>query len=238
MTTVAAVLDRCARECSVPVPTGWAAATRLAHVELRDDFLPETVAELLDRIDLPAPIGKQTTITGDGSESYDLPSDFRRLARDRLAVYETTTLRRAGTPVATDGAWTHLNQIGTAGSERFYAIEGYDGAHTIKFEADLSSGRTVVVSYVSNVWAKNGSTEKTAFTDEDDVILLPRRVVELGTIWRFRARKGFAYEDVAARYEAEISRLTMDSRGIRAIDFTGGGGEAKPMRFPVPDYIP
>lgn len=238
MTTVVEVLKRAAHQCSLPIPNTWAAATRLEHVEFRD-FLAETVEEILDRVDLPSPVGKQTTITGDGSESYSLPSDFRRLARDPLAVYETTTLRRAGVPVSSDGAWTHLNQIGAAGTNRFYAVEGYDANWTIKFERDLTSGNSVTVSYVSNIWCKSSAdVEQDEFTSDDDVLLIPRLPVEAGIVWRFRARKGFPYSDMMARYEAHLSRLVSDSRGIRKICFGGAPDDAKVMRVPVPDYIP
>lgn len=239
MTTVAAALARIGRECSVPAPSAWATATRLEHLELRDDFLLEAVDEIRDRIDLPSPIGKQVTINGTGVAKYNLPSDFRRMARDPLAVYEITTLRRAGTPVHWDGVWTHLGTIGTAGSFRYYKTEGYPGAYTISFEQALSTGRTVTVSYVSNVWVvDSGATEAEVFDDEADVLLLPRRVVELGTIWRFRRRKGLSYADWHGKYEAELARLEMDSRNIRTVHFGDDNDDYKPMRVPVPDVIP
>lgn len=239
MTTVIAVLNRAARQCSVTPPTAWAGATRPEHVELRDDFLPETVENIRDRIDLPSPIGKQTVISGDGSESYSLPADFARLQRDPLAVYETTTLRRGGTPISTDGAWTHVNQIGGAGTFRYYKIEGYEGAHTIKFESDLATGASVTVSYVSNVWcASSGGSEQSAFADENDIILLPRRVLETGIVYRFRARRGLDFTTVLAQYEAELARMANDVRQAKVIPFGPGGDDWRVMRVPVPDYIP
>ena len=238
MTLVVEALNRIARHCSVPVPSGWASATRLEHQEIRDDFLLEAIENIQDRVDLPAPIGKQTTITGTGAESYSLPEDFKRMARDALGAYEVTTLRRAGTPVSTDGLWTHINTIGSAGTFRYFAVEGYPGAHTIKFELDLSTGNTVTVSYVSDRWCLNGTTEKNAFTDDGDVLLLPRRVVETGTIWRWRKRKGMEYQAELSLYEVELSRLQSDSRNIRTIKTGRGIDEYAPMRVPVPDYIP
>jgi hypothetical protein len=54
-------------------------------------FLLETVDDILERVDLPSPIGAQIVITGTGSEDYALPSNFKRLQRDPMSVYETTT---------------------------------------------------------------------------------------------------------------------------------------------------
>lgn len=239
MTTVVQALNRIARQCSIEAPSSWAGATRAEHVELRDDHLVETVNDIRARLDLPAPIGKQTTITGDGSESYSLPSNFERLQRDPLAVYETTTLRRAGIPVASDGAWTHLNTIGSAGTNRYFKIEGYPGAYTIKFETDLATGNSVTVSYMSDVWVKESGGEESAdFDSDDDVLMLPRRVVELGAIWRYRKRKGFDWVDQHRMYEAYLSRLGSDSKPVREINMAPGTSEMLPMRVPVPDYIP
>lgn len=240
MTTVSDVLSRAARQVSIGVPDSWAGATRPQYVELRDDFLRQTIDNILDRIDLPAPIGKQAVITGDGTESHSLPSDFLRLARDPLAVYETTTLRRAGTSVQADGAWTHLNTIGSAGSYRFFKLEGYPGAQTIKFERDLATGQSVTVSYVSDKWVKESAgTESNMFDDDSDVLMLPDRVVEIGIVWRFRERKGLpGWDTKRAEYEAHISRLGASAKASRVMSYGDSGGIYKPMRVPVPDYIP
>ena len=239
MTTVVAALNRAARHCSISTPASWAGATQKAHVELRDDFLPETIDHILDRMDMPSPIGKQTTITGDGSESYSLPADFRRMQRDPMAAYETTTLRRAGTPITTDGVWTHVNQIGGAGASRFFRVEGYPGTYTIKFEDDLATGNEVVVSYISNVWlASAGGAEQTEFMADDDVLYIPRRVVESGIVWRFRERRGLDFSTPLTQYEAELSRLSNDARNARTIDFGGVSDDVLVMRVPTPNYIP
>lgn len=238
MATVSAVLTRAARQVSIGAPDNWATSVRLQYVELRDDCLRQTIDDILDRADLPSPIGKQVTITGTGAESYSLPSNFRRPTRDALAVYETTTLRRAGTPVWSDGAWTHLNTIGSAGSYRYVKFEGYPGAYTIKFERDLNTGQSVTFSYISNNWVTDGSEESDTFDDADDILMLPDRVVELGIVWRFRERKGLPLGTAYQQYEAFMARLYTDSKGLRVISFGDGGDTYKPMRVPVPDYIP
>lgn len=238
MATVADALSRAARQCSITPPSSWVSATATEHVEIRDDFFLETIDNIRDRVDLPSPIGKQTTISGDGSESYSLPSNFVRLQRDNLAVYETTTLRRAGTPISSDGVWTHVNQIGGAGSFRYYKIEGYPGVYTIKFENDLATGDSVTVSYISDVFVYGGGAESNAFDDDADVLLLPRRVVETGIVYKFRKRRGLDFTTALAEYEIELARLAQDTANHRTITFGPGGDDFRVMRVPVPDYIP
>lgn len=240
MTLIIDALARVQRACRFTAPASWVTATEDDPVQVRDDFLPATVDDILARVDLPSPIGKQTVITGDDSENYSLPSDFLRLTRDPLAVYETTTSRRAGFPVNSDGAWTHLKEIGTAGTYRYYRVKGYDGNFTIDFFQNPTSSVSITVSYVSKNWmATSGGTAGSDFTDETDVLLMPRRAVELGTIWRYRRDKGLPYEDVMNEYEAYLARLANDSRKRQVINFGAGNPEyARPWDIPVPDYIP
>lgn len=102
MTLVTEALDRAARQVSVASPSSWISASEDEHVEIRDDFLMETVDDILERIDLPSPIGAQVTIAGDGSASYALPADFKRLQRDAQAVFDDAQ-DRVVLPVTTDG---------------------------------------------------------------------------------------------------------------------------------------
>ena len=239
MTTVVEVLNRAARHCSIVAPSSWVGATKADHVELRDDFLLETIDDIRDRIDLPAPIGKQTTIAGTGAESYSLPTNYHRLQKDALAIYETTTLRRAGSPISADGLWSHINQIGGAGAFRYYKIEGYDGNHTIKFEDDLTSSDSVTVSYVSTVWcASSGGAEQSTFQDDTDVILLPRRLVENGIVAKFRDRRGLPSDKRSMQFEVQMARWSNELRNSRTVNYGPDGDEFKVMRVPVPDYIP
>lgn len=235
MTKITEALDRIARKCSVKAPSSWLTATRDDHVSLRDDFMQETIADILDRVDLPSPIGKQQVIAGDGSTAYSLNSDFRRIQMDKMAVYDTA-LDRPVIPVTTDGGWTVITDQGAAGSARFYKVTGYAGNHTITFYAGPTDN--ITVSYVSENWMANSSgTVGTMFTDSDDVLLLPREVVEAGTIWRFRKDAGLPFQDDYSEYEAKIARLSNVKRQRKEISF---GEPDRTVRWQdlIPAYIP
>lgn len=238
MATVAEVMDDVADECSVVPPSSWVAATSLTYRELKR-FLRQTVDELLERVDWPDPIAKDQVITGDGSETYTLPSDFKRLTRDPLTVYETTTTRRAGIPVSTNGKWTHLKDIGSAGGNRYYRISGdEESGFSISFWDNPSSGNSITVSYISKNWLDISGTEGAVWSSNDATLLLPRRVVEQGVVWRFRRKKGLPYADRMGEYEAVLARMANDARVVRKVDMTGGGGMRNPFDIPVPDFIP
>ena len=238
MPTVASVMDKVAREVKVAVPNGWVAATTLTYMELKD-LLQETVDELLERVDWPDPIAKDTTVTGTGVETYSLPSDFKRMTRDDLAVYESTSTRRACIAVTTRGQWTHLQDIGSAAGNRYYRLSGdEESGYEISFFRDLETDAEVTASYVSKNWLVISSTEGSVWSDEGATLLLPRRLIELGVVWRFRRRKGLAYLDRYNEYEGMIAKLSNDKKGLRSIGFGEPDELPAPMRVPVPDYIP
>lgn len=239
MPTVSEVMDEAARRCRVsPVPNNWVTSTTITGVLFRD-FLKETIEELLDRVDWPDPITKDVTLTGTGVETYALPSDFRRLTRDQGAVYETTRTRRNAIPIPTNGMWTNLQQLGSAGGNRYYRLAGNEeDGFEISFFHDLETGATAIASYVSNNWLSIASVEGSEWSDTSAVLLLPANLVRRGVIWRFRQDKGLPYADRMNEYEAILARHANDKRGIRRIDMSGDASIRSPFDIPIPDYIP
>lgn len=237
MATVAEVMDDAARECSVTKPNAWTAATSATHLELRM-YLRQTVDELLERVDWPDPISADADLSGADVEEYNLPDDFKRLTRDPLTVYETTTTRRAGIPVPSRGAWTHLQDIGSGDGNRYYRVAGdEESGFTISFFPVPATGAALTVSYVSKNWLAASAVPGFTWSNETDTLLLPRRLIEAGVVWRYRRRKGLPYLDRYNEYEAMLARQANDKRGVRSISF-GEREETLPMRVPVPDYIP
>lgn len=237
MTLITKALDRIARQCSVKAPSSWVSATRDDHVSLRDDFMMETVDDVLERVDLPSPIGAQTVITGDGSETYTLPSNFKRLHRGPLSVYDNLQ-DRGCIPVTTDGQWTYIKDIGTAGAITYYRTSGYEGNWSISFYSEPGTSKTFTISYCTVNWMANTSgTQGSEFTDNEDVLMLPRRVIEAGTVWRFRERRGLPYQDKFNEYEMLIAQMSNDRRQRRIVGF---GDDRPDVRWQdlVPAFIP
>lgn len=234
MATVVNVLDRIARHCSIQAPSSWITATADEYVEIRDDFLRETVDDLLDRVDWPQPIGIEYTLTGTGVATYALPADFRRLQRHPYSVYDVQ-LDAPGIPVSADGAWVELLDSGIAGADRFYRLKGYEGAWEIEFESAPTTD--IILSYVSNNWmATAGGVVGDMLTSEDDVLTLPARLVEVGTIWRWRERKGLPFQDKYTEFNMLLGRYLNDVRGRRVVSF----GKRRHVRWQdrVPAFIP
>lgn len=242
MTTVVEALDRIARQCGVKAPSSWVTAARDDHVSLRDDFLRETIDDVLDRCDLPAPVANQQVLTGgagstqsDGSERFTLNSDFRRLQRDDYAIYDPQQDRPV-VPVTDDGIWDYLTDIGATGVIKYFRQAGYEGAYTLDIYKAPATGDTYKVNYISNKWLISSGVGAETFTSETDILVLPRRVVEAGTVWRFRERQGLPYTDKMMEYESLIARMSNDRRGRRKVNM--GGKSFVRWQDLVPSFIP
>jgi len=234
MTLIVDALNRIARQCSIQAPSSWLSATADEFVEIRDDFLSETVDDVLARVDLAQPVGASTTITGTGVETYALPANFLRMQRDDLAVYDDE-LQRQCFPITTDGEWTDLQALGAAGGSKYYRVTGYDGNFEISFYDFPSTD--ITVHYITTNWmATAAGVAGNEFTSATDVLLLPRRIVEAGIVWRWRERKGLPFDAKYAEYTALLTRLANDTKGIRSINF----GDRKVVRWQdrVPAFIP
>lgn len=233
MTLVTDILTRVARQVSVSAPSSWVTSSDDEHAEIRDDFLLETVDDLLDRLDMPSPIGASATVAGTGVETYDLPATFRRLHRGGFAVYEPGQ-NRPCVPVTDDGAWTHLQQVGATGVTRYYKLGGYEGARTISLYPFPSTD--ITVHYSTGYWIQNGGAYADAFTDPADESLFPRRVVEAGIVWRWRERRGLPFADKRTEQEILIGRLMNEQRDRHVVSM----GPPQPVRWQdlVPAYIP
>lgn len=244
MTLIVEALNRIARECSVRPPTSWVTATRDDQVELRDDFMLQTVEDIQDRLNLPEPMGAKvklsalsSTIDADGSRVFALPSTFKRLHRSELAVYDAEQDRPA-VPVPDDGVYAFLTDTGTAGIVHYYQIKGYQGNFKLTMYRDPGATPDISVFFNTYYWkASAGGTLGATFTDETDVLIMPRRLLEAGTVWRFRERRGLSYDDKYAEYERLIQRFANDIRGRRKLSFAP---PAKDVRWQdlVPSFIP
>lgn len=234
MTTVVSVLTRVARQVSIAAPSSWVTATDDEYAEIRDDFLRQTCDDLLDRVDWPSPIGITYTVTGTGAEEYALPANFRRLQRHPYSVYDSQ-LDQAGVPVTTEGEWVEIEDSGMTGAIRYFRIFGYDGAYQIGFLPVPSTD--ITLSYITTRWmVSSGGTFGNMLSAEDDILLLPDRLVETGIVWRWRERKGLPFQDKYMEHEALLARASNDVKGRRTISF----GSRKHVRWQdrVPAVIP
>lgn len=229
-------MDDAAAECSLAVPSLFATNTTTNYTQLKR-YMYSTAKELLQRIDW-ANCTLDETLTGDGTNTIALPADFSRVVRrdeeDGPAVW-SDSMRRAFRPVTSNGEWTVLTSLGPTPSYG-YRIVGSN----IEFTQDIAIGDTITLSYVSKGWISHSSARQATWDDDADLTYLPPRLIELGTTWRWRRKRGLEFSSYQGEFEIELSRLSNDDRSIRKISFGGkvDSGGSPYRNLPVPTLGP
>lgn len=228
-------MDDAAAECSLAVPSLFAANTTDSYTQLKR-YMRQAAKELLQRIDW-ANCTIDYTLTGAGSDTFVLPDDFERLVRDddqhNPAVW-SVGMRRAFSPVNANGQWTVLQSYGPSPSYG-YRIVGPN----IEFTQAIAVGDSVTISYVSAGWISHDSARASEWTDDADLTYLPSRLIELGTTWRWMRKRGLEYATYQGEFEIELTRYSNDDRSIRKISFGQRASGGSPYRnLPVPTLGP
>ena len=157
--------------------------------------------------------GKITTLISTNVAAYS----FRKVLNSTL--WNLTKRTRITGPLSAPD-WNLATASNTAiGPWSEYRIrQGYlllypapDALDSIRFE------------FVTDSWANSAAldTPKTAFTADDDVSILDARLIELGTMWRWKAAKGLEYSQDFQNYEnAVLDAMAGDKTGgIVRMDF-------------------
>lgn len=157
--------------------------------------------------------GKITTLISSNYGAYE----FRKILNSTL--WNITKRTRITGPLSAPD-WNLATASNTAvGPWSEYRIrQGYlrmypapDALDDIRFE------------FVTDSWATNAAedTPKSAFSADDDIPVLDSRLIELGTMWRWKAAKGLEYAQDHLNYEnAVLDAMAGDKTGgIVRMDF-------------------
>lgn len=228
-------MDNAASECSLAAPSLFATNTQDSYVQLKR-YMYQAAEELLQRIDW-ANCTLDGSFSGADTDTYTLASDFKRLVRrdeeDDPAVW-SDSMRRAFKPVTSNGQWTVITSMGPTPSYGYRVV-----GPNMEFTQDIATGETVTYAYVSKGWILSGASRVSVWADDADTTYLPSRLIELGTIWRWRRKRGLEFQSYQGEFEIELSRYANDDRSIRKISFGEKVGARSPYaNLPVPTLGP
>jgi hypothetical protein len=142
------------------------------------------------------------TLTGDGSTTlFPLPTDYTRFAQGEIMWME-------------DGLWQTLKLVS---DEEMVALQTQDTSllrpvwrllgDDIEFYPALDDAQDIVFEYRTNYWVTDSDgLAKARATADSDLFLVPEHLLTLGLIWRFKAEKGFTYDEDFRSYQ--IARET------------------------------
>lgn len=153
---------------------------------------------------------KLHTYHGDASTiAFDLPSDYERMIKDgnlHSILYKTTLFRR----VRDLDEWLYLRDVIATGLPGNWIILGGQ----MQIYPAMAATETARFYYITNQIV---SGNKTSFTADDDVFVLPERLITLGLIWRWRSQKRMEYAEDLKNYEIALSEEISRDKGARIL---------------------
>lgn len=174
-------------------------------VEIRQ-FMNLAGQEIARRADFSRLLTEVTT--GGSISEYSLPASFSRIpANGGTVKLNKTSVYTPVIPVIEDAVWA-LTKYKTSTSLYYYHLT----SDKILFSPALDSDGAVIC-YVSKYWVENATTGRENILDNGDTILLPEKLVEKGTLWRWMRKKGLPYEDYIAEFEADLQTELISNRG-------------------------
>jgi|SRR6185369_1525922 len=152
---------------------------------------------------------KLATVTGDGSDtSFDLPSDYDRMVmKTNLAGSDSNIDLVKSRDL---DQWAYFQNHGATSVPGHWMILGGE----LLFEPAPALGVEYSYYYIT----KNVvSGDKAAFTADDDVFILPERLLKLDLIWRWRALKRMEYAEDMENFNIALSKAITKDKGPRIL---------------------
>jgi hypothetical protein len=193
----------------------------------------QTLARLADWTELT----KETTFSTVASqEAYTITGDVGLSDFDRIVdgtMFDRTNRWEVSGPVPAQ-RWQRIKADNVQASARlFWRIRG----GSILIYPTPSDVRTIYFEYVSaHVVEDSGGTGQATWAADDDVCVLPERLVTMGLRWRFLQRHGMPYEDQFNEWASETERAIVRDGGKRVLDLSGMKAPLGIANFPESGY--
>lgn len=210
MTVLSAVQSACS-VVGLEIPTIIYGSQEREHIELSHlanyaayKILKSCEWQVLQRVH---------TIIGDGIlNSFPLPYDYDRMMKCselRKAESPNSTLL----PVLDLDTWQKKNIGGSNYSRGEWIIYG----NNISIRPTLSINCAISYPYISSHII---SGNKTAFTSDEDTLLVDENLLKLFMIWQWKANKGQQYAEDLKNYEDALSIVISSDKGHKKLSLS------------------
>ena len=169
-------------------------------VQLRT-LMNDVGKELMARVEW-SKLYKELVIPGNVTE-YALPDDFHRMPETGAVRLNKAGFENVLSTVSPE-LWEFLTK--TPSEEYYYRLR--DGK--ILFNKELDSDGAIM-PYVSKYWVENADQ----ITQDGNILLISSRLLEIGTVARWRRQKEMPYQDQQSEYEATLINEINADRGDR-----------------------
>lgn len=164
---------------------------------------------------------KTATITGDGSEGFQLPADYDRMVRDANLWTDGLTWNPSQ-QVSDFNQWLEIQSYNVETWQSRWAVFG----GRLNVLPILPNGTILRYGYISNAIV-NGA-DPTRFTADGDSFILDDRLLKYAIIWNWKKTKGFDYQAELAEYDQHLQDLRFYDRGAKQTIYSG-----RSWRFPT-----
>lgn len=142
-----------------------------------------------------------TILTASGTDNYALPDDYLKLINDTLWDRSNYwQVRGSLSPQDWQAYQSGLIQTTVRKKIRI------KGNRVYVFPTPSVDNEELVYEYVSKNWVTdmNGLNPSERYAADTDVSLINDDVIQLGTLWRYLERRGFAYQEVKDEFERQV----------------------------------
>lgn len=210
--TLATIVRRVADEVGLPRPNAVASSTDQLPRQMM--ALANSQLEELAELNWPILQYEHTFDTVVGQDTYDLPDDWARNMGE-TAYIASQYYQLRGSMSAADWARTK-NTLPLPIGRYKYRVTG--NPLKIVIVPTPQTVEHIVFEYISNqLVVGSDSTPKPLYTEDNDVSLIPGRLVRMGLKWRIKEAKGFDYAEDFNAFEASRDTLFAQMKDLGAI---------------------
>jgi len=157
-------------------------------------------------------------LTGDGViQGFDLPDDWDHMPKGMM-IHQKDWWGWNFVQVSDLSDWlTLLNGAVEVTPGTWIVLDGQT-----QFIPALPDGNVAQYYYISKNIVQNGLTRQSAFTADDQSLVLDETLLTLGLIWMWKAQKGMAYQQDFDNYETRLDEISGQEKGSQVQVVTDG----------------
>lgn len=173
-----------------------------------------------------------TTVAAEAqTAATPIPTDFLRLVEG--TVWNRTTTWQVVGPLAPI-QWQSEKSNGSARTQPAFMIR--NGLWL--FMPEATADETIAYEYITKYIGYDGSsTERTAFTSDDDVPYFDDEALITGVVWRYRKAEGWDYSEEFREHEMQVYNAYKMDGGRSKLSMAWENRSDKPMPPQTPDSI-
>ena len=172
--------------------------------------------QLMRATNWPILMKEHTFTTVNGTQAYDLPSDFDRFVSG--TAYNRTDLDQMVGPITPQQFQSDRHGTVDAGIVDRFRLKASSNALKFDITPTPTAADTIGFEYLSSHWNQtSGGTSQAAFAADSDVGILDETLIEMGATWRFKQAHGLAYDEDFRQYQLELRQAISRSGGAPII---------------------